>query len=218
MLAVSVALTLACAGIAAAQASAATITVGVACVVNPDPASGSPVMVTGAGFTPGDPIALQTTAGGGFGNATADANGNFTVTITAPILSTTGPSFSPFTLTATDDLNPLPATPTATFDVANLAVATNPMEAKPSKRVTWSFSGFDSGAEIYVHYLHGKKVVATKAFGRASGTCGTLKTKKVFFPGKAKYDSYRVQVDDSRHYSAKSLPHWVATLRTHIPL
>jgi hypothetical protein len=145
-LAASVALTQAWCGMAAAQASAATNTVGVTCVVNPDPASGSPVPITGSGFTPTDPIDFVTNAGGGYGTATIDASGNFSTTFSAPILPTLGPDFAQFTVTADDSLNALPVNPTANFYVANLAVATKPAEAYASKRVTWSFSGFNSGA------------------------------------------------------------------------
>lgn len=204
------------AGAGAAQASAASIAVGQACVVNANANSGSPMAVTGSGFTPGDMIDLQSNAGGAFGTAMADANGNISTTITGPALSTMGPGMSTFTLTATDEDNALPTTPTTTFDVANLAVSTSPMEAKPGKKVTWSLSGFTGGTEIYAHYLHGKKVVATTFFGRATGPCGVLKAKKVLFPGKARYDSYKVQFDGKRQYSAATRPAVVATLRTHI--
>jgi hypothetical protein len=137
--------------------------------------------------------------------------------MSAPVLPTDAPDAAPFALTATDETDGV-TTASTTIEVANLAVATNPAEGKPTKRVTWTFSGFTSGAEIYAHYLHGKKVTATAKFGVATGPCGVLKTRAVFYPGKAKYDSYKVQVDDSRRYSTTSLPHLIATLQTHIPL
>ncbi|HWF75338.1 MAG TPA: hypothetical protein VG186_18470 [Solirubrobacteraceae bacterium] len=212
-----VAAVLACAGLGAAQASAATIVVGQACVVNPDPAVGSPMTVTGAGFGPGDMIDLTSNKGGAFGTTTAGPTGGFTITMPGPILPTVNPAAAAFVLTANDGTNAA-LTASTNFDAANLAVATNPLQAKPSKKVTWTFSGFIGGAEIYAHYLHGKKVTATTKFGRAQGPCGVLKKKAVFYPGKAKYNSYKVQVDDTRRYSLKSLPHWIATLRTHIPM
>jgi hypothetical protein len=215
-LGVCVALSLACSGVAVAQASAATLTVGQACVVNPDPTTGSPMTVTGQGFTPGGPVSLASNKGGAFGNATADASGNISLSMTGPTLPSLGPAAASFVLTATDETSG--GTATTAFDAANLAVATNPLEAKPSKRVTWTFSGFTSGAEIYAHYLHKGKVAATTKFGRAQGACGTLRKKAVFYPGKAKYSSYKVQVDDSRHYAAGTLPRWVATLKTHLHL
>jgi hypothetical protein len=212
-----VALTLGASGVAAAQASAATISVAQACVVNADPAVGSPMVVTGAGFTPGDSIDLSTPTGDAFGTATADVSGDFSVQMSAPTLPTVNPAAAAFALGATDETDGV-TTASTTINVANLAVATNPAQAKPTKKVTWTFSGFTSGAEIYAHYLHGKKVTATTKFGRATGACGLLKTKAKFYPGKAKYGSYNVQVDDSRHYSSKSLPHLDATLKTRIPI
>lgn len=203
--------------VAAAQASAATIAVLQPCVVNANPAVGALMTVTGAGFAPGDSISLSSTTGGASGSATAGPAGTFAINMAGPILPTINPAAATFALQATDETDGV-TTATTSFAAANLAVTTNPAEAKPTKKVTWSFSGFTGGAEIYAHYLHGKKVVATTKFGRAIGPCGVLKKKAVFYPGHAKYEVYRVQVDDVRRYLAHSLPRLVATLRTHIPL
>lgn len=215
--AVGIALALGSLGVAAAEASAASIAVVQPCVVNANPAVGSPMTVTGAGFTPGDSISLSSTAGGAFSSATAGATGTFAINMAGPVLATINPAAATFVLQATDETDGT-TTATTTFAAANLAVTTNPAEAKPSKKVTWSFSGFTGGAEIYAHYLHGKKVVATTKFGRAIGPCGVLKKKAAFYPGHAKYDVYKVQIDDARRYLTHSLPRLVATLRTHIPL
>jgi hypothetical protein len=212
-----VVLAVAFSGVVVAQASAASIAVTQACVVNADSAVGSPMIVRGTGFVAGDSVNLQTTKGSAFGTTTADPTGSFTVTMTAPTLGTSKPAFSSFVLQAMDSTTGA-ASASTSFDVANLAVATNPSQGKPSKKVTWSFSGFISGAEIYAHYLHGKQVTATAKFGRAQGSCGTLKKKAVFYPGTARYDSYRLQIDDARRYLATSLPRFIATLKTHVKL
>lgn len=217
-LTVGVALALASSGVATAQASAASIGVGQGCVVNDNPYTGSSVVVIGSGFTPGDTISLQSATGGASGTATADANGNFSTTIVGPTLSTANPTAVLFTLTAADFMNPLAMNPTTTFYVANLAVTTNPHKARPPMKVTWLFSGFTGGAEIYAHYLHGKKVVATTRFGRAVGACGILKKKAALYPGHAEYGSYKVQIDDSRGYSPNSVPRFVGVLDTRLPL
>jgi hypothetical protein len=196
---------------AATQASAASVTVLEPCVIN----AGGPsqMSVTGSGFTPEDTIELQTITGAAAGTATADANGNFGVSMTAPTLPDANlPGASSFTLIATDAIHPLPVTPTATFLVANLAVNAKPANALPGKRVTWTFSGFTSGAKIYAHYLHAGKVTATAIFGRASGPCGVLQTKALVYPGREKYRTYNLQVDDSRRYSARALPRWTGRL------
>ncbi len=211
-----VALSLACSGVAAAQASAAAIAVSPACVVNPTPAIGSPMKVTGSGFTPGDSVDFTSNKGGASGTATADASGNVATTMRGPILRTMNPAAAAFVLTAKDKTDGV-TTASTPFDAANLAVTTHPLEGSPSKKVTWLFSGFVSGAEIYAHYLHKGKVTATATFGRAQGPCGVLKKKAVFYPGNAKYSIYKIQVDDARHYLAGTLPRWVATLKTNLP-
>jgi hypothetical protein len=206
----ALALALATPAVAAAQASAATISVPEPCVINAG-SSGSQMLAAGAGFTPGDLIELTTNHGSGFGSTTADANGGFQVAMTGPVLSKAGPAVSTFTLIATDQTDGV-TTATAPFEAANLAVATNPARAKPNKKVRYTFSGFTSGAEIYAHYLHGRKVAATARFGRASGPCGVLKAKAKLYPGRQRYTTYTVQFDDARRYSAKSLPNYVTSL------
>ncbi|MGA2469103.1 MAG: hypothetical protein ABSG64_00245 [Solirubrobacteraceae bacterium] len=205
------ALALALPALAAAQASAQTITVVQPCVVATSTTNDT-MTVNGAGFTAGDNVELQSTQGGAFGSAVVAAGGTFSATVTDPVLSTQAPGEQSFTLNATDETNA--ATATTTFESANLAFATKPATAKPTKKVTWMFSGFTSGDSIYGHYLHGGKVRATKNFGTATGPCGVLTTKAKFYPGIAKYLSYKLQVDDSAQYSASSTPSLVATLFT----
>lgn len=202
------ALALASSGVAAAQASAQSIGV-TGCVVNTNDQPAQ-MIVSGTGFAPGDTIELSTTTGGGSGTATSDAGGQFQSAITGPLLSILGAGEQSFTLTATDDNNG--ATATTTFEAANLAVTTNPPEAKVSRKVSYTFSGFVPGHEIYVHYLHKKKVTATAKFGRAKGACGLLKARAKLYPGKQRFSQYTVQFDQTRHYSAKSLPRVVRTL------
>jgi len=194
------ALALASSGVAAAQASAQSIGV-TGCVVNTNDQPAQ-MIVSGTGFAPGDTIELSTTTGGGSGTATSDAGGRFQSAITGPLLSILGAGEQSFTLTATDDNNG--ATATTTFEAANLAVTTNPPEAKVSRKVSYTFSGFVPG--------HKKKVTATAKFGRAKGACGLLKARAKLYPGKQRFSQYTVQFDQTRHYSAKSLPRVVRTL------
>jgi len=203
-------LALAASGVLTAQASAAAILVPEACVVNSGD-RGSTMDVDGSGFTAGDSIDLTTNSGAGFGTATVGADGTFATTMTAPLLSKIGPAESAFVLTAQDETDDV-TTATTTFAAANLAVSTKPAEAKPGKKVTYNFSGFTSGADIYAHYLHRRKVTATTKFGRAQGPCGTLKTRAKLYPGRERFETYKVQFDDSRHYSTKSRPRIPTTL------
>jgi len=211
MMSACAACALASSGVAAAQASALMISVSAPCVLNTSASLGS-VPVVGVGFTPGDSIELTTTTGSALGTVRVAPNGDFQTSITAPSLSTDGPAVATLTLTAQDETTPLATMPSTTFNVANLAVATKPTEAKPDTKVTFTFSGFTSGAEVYGHYLHGKKIAATAKFGRATGACGTLKTKAKLYPSHQKYESYTVQFDDSSKYSATALPRLVEML------
>jgi hypothetical protein len=167
--------------------------------------------VVGSGFAAGDSIDLESSPAGAFGTATADPTGAFTTSFQAPILPTFKPAAKPFTMTATDEDNG--AIAATTFETANLAVATNPATAKPTKKVTYSFSGFRPGAQIYAHYLHRNTVQTTAKFGRAQGACGLLKRKARFYPGRQRFRTYKVQFDDSKKYSPSSSPKFVATLR-----
>jgi hypothetical protein len=195
----------------AVPASAATIAVPAPCVVNAKIFSGSPMVVNGAGFGPGHSIALETSTGGGFGTTTSGADGSFSTTIVAPVLSVSTPAMSLFTLTARDETDGV-TTAATTFTAANLSVATHPARARPSQKVTYSFSGFTRARQIYAHYVHKGKVAATTKFGRAAGACGMLKHRAQLFPGRQRYDHYTVQFDDSRRYSPRSMPRFVSTI------
>ena len=147
-----------------------------------------------------------------FGTATAGPAGSFSIVMPAPILGTLKPGEAAVPLSAEDETSD-DTTAATTFTVANLAVSRNPVTGEPSEKATWKFSGFTSGAEIYAHYLHGTKVTGTAKFGRASGPCGLLRKRAQFYPGKAKYDTYMVQIDDSPRFSPSSFPRVDTQLR-----
>jgi hypothetical protein len=194
----------------AGATGAPAIAVAPKCVVNANPATGALMAVAGSGFTPGDSIVLS--SGDASGNATAGASGTFSALIHAPTLATSGAGQKKFKITAQDETSGTGSAST-TFWVANLAFTTDPSVAKPSKIVHFSFSGFKRGAVVYGHYLRGHKVIATQRFGRASGICGLLKAKARLFPLRdPPGGKYKVQMDDSRKYRAKSLPRVDSTL------
>lgn len=196
--------------LAATPAAAATISIGTPCVIYDQATVSAGVPITGSGFTAGDSVSFQSTPGDAFGDGTVGPDGTFAATFVPSTPPDSGaPGVSSFTLSATDDDA---VSATTSFLEAPLAVATKPARAKPNKTVTFDFSGFASGAPIYAHYLHGKKVVATKRFGIAQGPCGVLSTRSKFFPGRERYDDYTVQVDDSRKYSPSASPKLLATL------
>jgi hypothetical protein len=201
---------LASTGAMAAQASAATITVDKPCYVN-TAAGPAQMTITGTGFNPGDTVSII----GGTTDTSAmiDANGNFVTGATAaPELSTEGPGTIATRLTATDQDVTTNTTITAqtTARSANLAVATKPasIPAKDIKnrKITFSFSGFTPGKDVYGYYLR-NKVVAKEKFGKATGACGTLKKKALLFPGgHPKKNTYDVAFESTSKYAKKAYP------------
>lgn len=201
----------------AVAAAAPTVTAGQACYINSNPLAPSPVTVSGAGWTPGDTVDL---AGRGLsGSTTVAADGTFVQSIPGVNLGTSRPDARGVAVTATDAGDSTTGTPATgvsaetSFMVANLSVATSPAETAPGKPVTFSFSGFIPGSEIYGHYLHRGRVMAISSFGRAGGACGVLKHKARLYPGgHPRYRSYAVQFDDAKRYSTKAQPRIDTTL------
>jgi len=188
----------------AAQASAATIGVTAPCYVNANPFKGATITILGAGFPGGDQVAVE--GNGVYALAAADpTTGTFAVTTAGPTLATSGPGTHTYSLLATDQTTGGVNAGT-TVTMANLSVATVPSEAKFTRRVTWSFSGFRPGKYVYAHYLR-KREVARARFGRANGPCGVLKVKARLYPGgHPRYKTYKVQIDDSKRYSQHAAP------------
>jgi hypothetical protein len=199
-------------GALAAQASAATLTLDKACYVNT--ASGPATMtIAGSGFAPDDSIDVS--GGTTSVTATADATGAFSVAAQAPELTNPGPGARSTTLTATDDTTGSTVATVGAMST-NLAVSTKPgsipaREIK-QKKITFSFSGFTPGKEIWGFYLR-KKVVAKARFGRAGGPCGTLTHKTLLYPGgHPTKDQYNVAFESTSRYVKKAFPSVVGKL------
>ncbi len=200
------------AGALAARASAATIAVDKPCYVNVNPAQGAPMTVTGTGFVPGDTVDIS--GGGVLTNATVAANGEFTATTQAPVLSITGPGSLKTTLTATDAGNSALAASTVVRS-ANLAVATKPGSVRNVRKdkVTFSFSGFTPGKRIYGFYAR-RRIVGRIRFGRAAGPCGTLRQRALLFPGGRPHnDLYTVTFESTSRYAKRAFPQVSGQLR-----
>jgi hypothetical protein len=195
----------------AAQASAATLAADKACYVNPDPAVGVPMTITGSGWVPGSTV--QLTRGSIFADATADATGDLTfTTATAPTLATVDPGAKTTMLTASDNNG---TTANVSVMSANLAVATKPGSVRNVRKdkVTFSFSGFVPGKRIYGYYLRKKKIVAKDRFGKAHGPCGLLKQKALLYPGgRPTHNSYTVTFESSSRYNKNVFPRVTGTL------
>lgn len=196
-------------------ASAAAISTGSKCVVNADASIfKSPVVsVAGAGFSPGADVEISGSDGFSGNVSSVASNGTFVTKVEGDLIADGKPATRRITLTATESYPVAVRASTSTL-IANLAFSAG--EAKVSrkdgryvlaKKVTWRFSGFSRGKHIYVHYLHHRRPVARATFGRARGACGTLTERARLYPGgSARYSSYDFQVDDSPHYSKRSVP------------
>ena len=96
------------------------------------------------------------------------------------------------------------------------AVKTKPARAKFTHPVTFTFSGFKPGKQIYAHFLH-PKPVARERFGKAKGVCGVLKTKALLYPGgHPRFKTYKLQFDDSKAYSRHASPRIDTKLNTFV--
>jgi hypothetical protein len=197
------------AGALAASASAATLAANEPCFVNPDPAVGIPMTITGAGFTPGSSVTLS--GGTTFATGTADATGSVSIQAPAPTVGSLGPGAKATALTATDGAG---VSASVVVHSANLAVETTPRSVRNVRKdkVTFAFSGFVPGKHIYGYYVR-KKVVAKVKFARAKGPCGTLKQKALLFPGgHPNHISYKVTFENTSKYSKKAFPRVTGTL------
>ncbi|HWE09167.1 MAG TPA: hypothetical protein VG325_07425 [Solirubrobacteraceae bacterium] len=195
-------------GALAADASAARISVDKPCYVNTNPAAGTPMTISGAGFVPNGAVAIS--GSGVSTTATVTSTGEFVVATKAPILSMTGPGSMRATLTASEQSNTGGPAATATTVVrsANLAVSTKPTSVRNVRKnkVTFSFSGFTPGKRIYGYYMR-KRIVATARFAEASGPCGALRERALLYPGgRPRNSQYNVAFESTGRYSKKAFP------------
>ncbi len=193
-------------GALAAPSSAATLTVTKPCYVNAV-AKGklrrALMVVAGTGYVPGDAVYITSSDNTVFAHTAADAKGLILVVTGAPVPKLKRPGSKVSRLTARDSSG---VTGMTSARSTILDVATVPAKAKPSRKVTWYFSGFTPGRFIYGHYLRGKHQVARARFGRAKGACGLLRVRTRFFPGRQRYTHYGLQFDDSKRYRRRSIP------------
>jgi hypothetical protein len=157
----------------------------------------APVAVTGAGFTPG---AVVTIGGGAFGSAQADAAGNISTQLQAPLVPTVAPRL--VTITATDTAG---VAAQAAFPVIrDLLLSNAPISGRPRQKTTWRFVGFPvPGTAIYGHYRFHGRTIKNYRFGRASGPCGALTVRAPRMPiaaSRIRSGTWTLQIDQRRHY------------------
>jgi hypothetical protein len=195
-------------------AEAATVALSQPCYVAPTLAQGANIVVSGSGYTPGEALFAQIPAPGGllsFVEATAGPEGSFTATLSDVSPTSIDPVAEKETMQIKGVLsNAILAE--APFELSNLTVKADPPAARPGQKVTLSFSGFTPGRPIYGHYLHKGKVALTHRFGTARGACGVLRAKSKIYPGRSRYSTYIVQIDDSKKYSKSAAPKFSTTV------
>jgi hypothetical protein len=202
-------------GTVAAQASAATLSVNQPCFVNTvtkRTIRPAPMVVTGSGYAPGDSVTITSSDGSVNTVTQASPSGTIGIQIGAPTPFLRLPGSEAVALTASDHNANGTITGGTFLKTTYLNVATVPSTARPSRKVTWYFSGFRPGRPIYVHYLYRGHQVAMVRFGRAKGVCGLLRTRARFFPGGQRYQRYGLQFDDAKRYSKRSRPRLLNSL------
>jgi hypothetical protein len=184
----------------AAAATAGTVTLDQPCYT-----PGSPILATGAGFSPATELTLGGTET--FPPVITDAAGAFQTQLVAPPTGNRGARPADVvsqTLAVADPANPA-LNAALDYEVANFAVdrgtARNPKTVR-----RWYFSGFPTGQPIYGHFRYGGKTRANYRFGVATGACGLLSKRAPGIPGRVRTGTWTLQIDSHRTYSAETTP------------
>jgi len=202
------------AGTAAAATVPATLSVNQACYITVGKARPT-MVVTGAGYIPGDSVNVSDATGTFDQNVTVDPSGDISASGPAPVTFFSKPGEKADVITATDfSTNGNTYAGSARTELSFLGVNANKTRrAHGLKALTfktkWTFSGFPEGKAIYAHYLYGKKAVARQRFGKAKGACGLLTVHKRLYPAKPRHREYRLQIDARKSYSKKASPRLV---------
>jgi hypothetical protein len=178
-------------------ADAATLAAGGTCFV-----TSAPVAVTGSGFTPSSVVTI---GGGAFASVQADAAGNVSAQLRAPLVTAIAPAV--VTVTATDTAG---VAATASFPVIRAALLSNaPISGRPRQTTTWRFAGFRvPGTAIYGHYRFHGRTIRNHRFGTPAGPCGalTVRARRVPIPAsRLRSGTWTLQLDQRRHYRRTGL-------------
>jgi hypothetical protein len=189
--------------IPAAVAHAGQVTLDLPCYVEQQT-----MIATGTGFTPNEQLTLS--GDGVFGNATADASGNFQVPLQAPINPTIDakPSSIQNETLNVEDFNDTTQNTSVNYLLTNYAVDRS-SGSNPRSTRTWRFAGFQPGVPIYAHFRYKHKTQSNYRMGVPKAPCGTL-TKRA--PGivarHIKTGTWTIQIDQRKTYSAETRPNY----------
>jgi hypothetical protein len=166
--------------------------------------------VTGSGFSPNSLIAL--TRGAQSITTYSDAAGDLAYSFSVfDLLSSRVPRATPLDVLASDPaLGPSNALRVKAAPLSFIAI---PKRTKPSRTVTFRFSGFTPDRPIYAHYRFGGHLRATVRMGLASNPCGLLSARRDQIPVRdPQVGLWRVQFSQSKTFKAKSVPRIDATV------
>ncbi len=198
-------------GTAAAATVPATLAVNQACYITVGKVRPT-MVVTGAGYIPGDPVNVSDATGSFDQNVTADATGAISATGAAPITFFSKPGEKADVISATDySQNGNEYVGSARTELSFLGASANKTRRAHGLtaltfKTKWTFSGFPEGKPIYAHYIYGKNTVARQSFGKAQGACGLLTAHARLYPDTPHHREYKLQIDSRRRYSAHASP------------
>lgn len=197
----SLALAVACALVPAASARAAELRADHACYVG----GAEEVELTATGFRPGATVDFRQR---GITVASVPANdlGQAQVRRRAPRhpggRTSLATAFVEFSADQRDD----PDTRAATrVSITNFTGSFSPRRPRPNRRMRIRLTGFLPGQRIYLHYVRGRRSVATRSLGRARGDCGRLTATVRRWPlRRVAAGRWRLQADARRRWSPRT--------------
>jgi hypothetical protein len=214
VLVAAVAAPAALAALPALAAAAPTIATSAICLRPSQEAGGTQISprldVTGSGFSPNSLIAL--TRGAQSITTYSDAAGNLAYSFSVfDLLSSRAPRATPLDVLASDPV--LGPSNALRVKAAPLTFSATPKRTKPSKTVTFRFSGFTPDRPIYAHYRFKGRLRATARMGLASNPCGLLTARRDQIPvPDPGLGLWRVPFSQSKRFAAKAVPRIDATV------
>jgi hypothetical protein len=170
------------------------------CYVSARPDARETVTIDAGGFDPYAPIAVLVD---GVQQQepppTSDANGDLRGTVQAPWQPV---GQRQFTLQLADTADP-PDMLVVTPMVTALGVSVTPARAKPSRKVTFSGSGFTEARPLFAHYLFHGRLRKTVRLGFPAPPCGTFQFRARQIPVPHPHTGeWTVVFDQRRRYPA----------------
>jgi hypothetical protein len=197
------------AGLAPAQASAATVSTTIPCVANLGFAGALTLPLAGSGFTPNASVAIVTTTPADAKPSTlttvkTDAAGNLRTRVDPPALHSATTVNQVFGLTAVDVTNPSVRAATS-FRQVRFGFDVTPATGRPARTVTYTARGFLPGKPVYAHFRFKGVTRRDVLIGTASAPCGVVAKKLRLLPTKTRFGTWTVYMDQVPVYSKKTI-------------